>query len=152
MVARAQQDPAPVAHVCAIVPEGRAIGIRHHPACLSDDETRRGGVPFVFPVVQGDAQIERALRQQHVLERSAPRHGPRGIPGLLVTKRITMQGFIVMDYNDEREKALADLEGWVKSGKLKVPEDIIDGIENTPGALIGLLAGENIGKRMVKVG
>jgi NADPH-dependent curcumin reductase CurA len=81
----------------------------------------------------------------------APRHGPRGIPGLLVTKRITMQGFIVMDYNDEREKALVELEGWVKSGKLKVPEDIIDGIENTPQALIGLLAGDNIGKRMVRV-
>jgi len=81
----------------------------------------------------------------------APRHGPRGIPGLLVTKRITMQGFIVMDYNDEREKALAELEGWVKSGKVKVPEDIIDGLENTPQALIGLLAGDNIGKRMVRV-
>jgi len=82
---------------------------------------------------------------------TAPRHGPRGIPGLLVTKRITMQGFIVMDYNDEREKALAELESWVKSGKLKVPEDIIDGLENTPQALIGLLAGDNIGKRMVRV-
>jgi NADPH-dependent curcumin reductase CurA len=82
---------------------------------------------------------------------TAPRHGPRGIPGLLVTKRITMQGFIVMDYNDERETALAELEAWVKSGKLKVPEDIIDGIENTPQALIGLLAGDNIGKRMVRV-
>jgi len=82
---------------------------------------------------------------------AAPRHGPRGIPGLIVTKRLTMQGFIVMDYNAERAKALADLEGWVKEGKLKVPEDIIDGIENTPNALIGLLAGDNIGKRMVRV-
>lgn len=82
---------------------------------------------------------------------AAPRHGPRGIPGLLVTKRITMQGFIVMDYNDEREKALAELEAWVKAGKVKVPEDIIDGLENTPGALIGLLAGDNIGKRMVRL-
>ncbi len=82
---------------------------------------------------------------------AAPRHGPRGIPGLIVTKRLTMQGFIVMDFNDERAKALADLEGWVKEGKLKVPEDIIDGIENTPSALIGLLAGDNIGKRMVRV-
>jgi NADPH-dependent curcumin reductase CurA len=39
----------------------------------------------------------------------------------------------------------------VKAGQLKVPEDIIDGIENTPKALIGLLAGDNIGKRMVRV-
>ncbi|MBL9098292.1 MAG: NADP-dependent oxidoreductase, partial [Alphaproteobacteria bacterium] len=80
---------------------------------------------------------------------AAPRHGPRGIPGLIVTKRLKMQGFIVMDYNAEREQALADLQSWVKAGKMKVPEDIIDGIENTPSALIGLLAGDNIGKRMV---
>ena len=77
--------------------------------------------------------------------------GPRGVPGLFVVKRLTVQGFIVMDYDDQREKALADLQGWVASGKLKVQEDIVNGIENTPAALIGLLAGENRGKRMVKV-
>jgi NADPH-dependent curcumin reductase CurA len=62
-----------------------------------------------------------------------------------------MQGFIVMDYMDQSNAALADLQSWVASGKLKVQEDVIDGIENTPKALIGLLAGENRGKRMVKV-
>ncbi len=77
--------------------------------------------------------------------------GPRGIPGLIVVKRLTMQGFIVTDFNDQRDQALADLQSWVKSGKLKVQEDIINGLENTPQALIGLLAGENRGKRMVKV-
>jgi NADPH-dependent curcumin reductase CurA len=82
---------------------------------------------------------------------AAPRHCPRGIPGLIVTKRLKMQGFIVMDFNDERAKALADLETWVKAGQLKVPEDILDGLENTPKALIGLLAGDNFGKRMVRV-
>ena len=51
----------------------------------------------------------------------------------------------------QRDAALADLQSWVSSGKLKVQEDVIDGIENTPQALIGLLAGENRGKRMVKV-
>ncbi|AUC93517.1 NADP-dependent oxidoreductase [Bradyrhizobium sp. SK17] len=78
-------------------------------------------------------------------------HGPRGVPGLIVVKRLIMQGFIVMDYMDQRDTALADLQSWVSSGKLKVQEDVIDGIENTPQALIGLLAGENRGKRMVKV-
>ena len=77
--------------------------------------------------------------------------GPRGVPGLIVVKRLIMQGFIVMDYVNEREAALADLQSWVASGKLKVQEDVIDGLENTPEALIGLLAGENRGKRMVKV-
>src|SRR4051795_12814283 len=78
-------------------------------------------------------------------------HGPRGVPGLIVVKRLVMQGFIVMDYMDQREKAIADLQSWVKAGKLKVQEDVIAGLENTPSALIGLLAGENRGKRMVKV-
>jgi NADPH-dependent curcumin reductase CurA len=80
-----------------------------------------------------------------------PQHGPRGIPGLIVTKRLTLRGFVVMDFDDQREVALKDLQGWVASGQLKVQEDIIDGLENTPAALIGLLAGENRGKRMVKV-
>ena len=78
-------------------------------------------------------------------------HGPRGVPGLIVVKRLIMQGFIVMDYMDQRDEALKELQSWVSSGKLKVQEDVIDGIENTPKALIGLLAGENRGKRMVKV-
>jgi NADPH-dependent curcumin reductase CurA len=78
-------------------------------------------------------------------------HGPRGVPGLIVVKRLIMQGFIVMDYMDQRDAALADLQSWVASGKLKVQEDVIDGLENAPAALIGLLAGENRGKRMVRV-
>ena len=49
------------------------------------------------------------------------------------------------------KQALADLQSWVASGQLKVQEDVIDGLENTPKALIGLLAGENRGKRMVRV-
>jgi len=78
-------------------------------------------------------------------------HGPRGIPGLIVVKRLIMQGFIVMDFMDRREQAMADLQAWVGSGQLKVQEDVIDGLENTPQALIGLLAGDNRGKRMVRV-
>ncbi|MDB5428443.1 MAG: zinc-containing alcohol dehydrogenase superfamily [Phenylobacterium sp.] len=82
---------------------------------------------------------------------AAPPHGPRGVPGLIVTKRLTLRGFVVMDFDDQREKALKDLQAWVASGQIKVQEDIIEGLENTPAALIGLLAGENRGKRMVKV-
>lgn len=82
---------------------------------------------------------------------AAPPHGPRGVPGLIVTKRLTLRGFVVMDFADQNEQALADLQGWVASGQLKVQEDIIDGLENLPSALIGLLAGENRGKRMVRI-
>jgi NADPH-dependent curcumin reductase CurA len=82
---------------------------------------------------------------------AAPAHGPRGVPGLIVTRRLTLRGFVVMDFEEEYDSALADLQSWVQSGQLKVYEDIIDGFENLPTALVGLLAGENIGKRMVKV-
>ena len=78
-------------------------------------------------------------------------HGPRGVPGLIVVKRLTLQGFIMSDFDAERAAALARLQGWVASGRLKVQEDILDGLEHTPKALIGLLAGDNRGKRMVKV-
>jgi NADPH-dependent curcumin reductase CurA len=77
--------------------------------------------------------------------------GPRGVPGLIVVKRLTMQGFIVMDYMERRNEALRDLQSWIAAGTLKVQEDIIDGLENAPKALIGLLAGDNRGKRMIRL-
>jgi NADPH-dependent curcumin reductase CurA len=85
-------------------------------------------------------------------DRAPPQHGPRGVPGLIVTKRLKVEGFVVMDFYDGRDAALAQLRAWVEAGQLKVQEDVVDGFENLPAALIGLLAGENRGKRMVKVG
>ena len=81
----------------------------------------------------------------------APAHGPRGVPGLIVVKRLMLKGFIVTDYYAERASAIAELGAWVAAKKLKVQEDVIEGLENTPAALIGLLGGQNRGKRMVKV-
>jgi NADPH-dependent curcumin reductase CurA len=81
----------------------------------------------------------------------APRSGPRGVPGLIVTKRLNLNGFIVSDFDDNRQAALDELRSWVESGRLRVHEDVLQGLESLPGALVGLLAGENVGKRMVKV-
>lgn len=80
-----------------------------------------------------------------------PAPGPRGVPGLLVTKRIRMEGFIVMDFFDRRDQALDELAGWVAGGRLKPVEDIYDGLQRAPEALVDLLHGGNIGKRMVRV-
>ena len=82
---------------------------------------------------------------------AAPVTGPRGVPGLIVVKRLSVKGFIVTDHFAERDEAIQHLRTWVAAKTLKVHEDVIDGLENSPGALIGLLAGENRGKRMVKV-
>ncbi|MEE4350437.1 MAG: NADP-dependent oxidoreductase [Pacificimonas sp.] len=77
--------------------------------------------------------------------------GPRNLPGLVVVKRLRMEGFIAMDFPEHEARAEADLTAWMKAGKLKVVEDIVEGLENAPRALIGLLNGENRGKRMVRV-
>ncbi|MFT5799267.1 MAG: NADPH-dependent curcumin reductase CurA [Candidatus Azotimanducaceae bacterium] len=83
---------------------------------------------------------------------SANPTGPRNLPGALVVKRLRMEGFIVMDFADDDTKAIRALQTWVSNGQIKVTEDIVDGLENAPTALIGLLAGDNKGKRMVRVG
>lgn len=83
---------------------------------------------------------------------SAAPTGPRNLPGALVVKRLRMQGFIVMDYADQDAVALRALRHWVEGGQITVIEDIVEGLENAPAALVGLLAGDNRGKRMVRVG
>jgi NADPH-dependent curcumin reductase CurA len=80
-----------------------------------------------------------------------PQPGPFGVPGLLITKRLRMEGFIVSDYVHLDADAEHDLSMWARDGHLKVVEDIVEGLENAPAGLIGLLAGENRGKRMVRV-
>ena len=74
-----------------------------------------------------------------------------GVPGLLVTKRLRMEGFIVMDFYDRRDAVLAELAGWLQSGALVATEDVMDGLDQAPQGLVGLLAGDNVGKRMVHV-
>lgn len=120
------------------------------------------GIDVYFDNVGGDV-FEAALFNMNTFGRiaccgavsgydgAAPPAGPRGVPGLIVTKRLNVRGFIVSDFYDKRDAALAELQGWVESGQLKVREDVLEGLESLPAALIGLLAGENVGKRMVKV-
>ncbi len=82
----------------------------------------------------------------------SPEPGPRGVPGLIVTKRLSLRGFIVMDYyGGLAEQAEQDLNTWVQNGNIKVVEDIIEGLDAAPEALIGLLGGQNYGKRMIRV-
>ncbi|MEP5731226.1 MAG: NADP-dependent oxidoreductase [Sulfitobacter sp.] len=77
--------------------------------------------------------------------------GPRNLPGVIVVKRLKMEGFIVMDFAHNDAKCIRALQHWVGTGQIKVTEDIVDGLENAPHALIGLLAGDNKGKRLVRV-
>lgn len=84
-------------------------------------------------------------------DRQTPDLGPAGVPGLLVTKRLRMEGFIVFDYAHRYDEASAALRRWLDDGSLVALEDVVEGLTAAPGALIGLLAGANVGKRLVRV-
>ncbi len=139
--------------------------LNHHSPALYDD--LKGacptGVDVYFDNVGGRV-LETVLPQMNThgtivccgvvsqYDTTAPAPGPRSVPGLLVTKRLRMQGFLVTDYRDRWATAETQLAGLISSGELKVVEEIIDGLDNAPRALIGLLAGENLGKRIVRAG
>ncbi len=80
-----------------------------------------------------------------------PEPGP---PNLfyVTTKRLKIQGFIVSDHVDKRPQFMADMSQWIKEGRIKWHETIVEGIENAPRAFIALFRGENFGKMLVRIG
>ena len=69
----------------------------------------------------------------------------------ILTKRLRVQGFIVYDFAEQMRDFLREVGSWVREGKLKYKEDIVEGLENAPQAFIGLLRGANFGKLLIKV-
>jgi NADPH-dependent curcumin reductase CurA len=120
------------------------------------------GLDVYFDNTGGDV-LAAALRRMNVFGRvsccgaisqyntSKPEPGPFGVPGFIVTKRIRMEGFVVMDFYNRKAQAEAALGRWLAEGKLKAPVDIVEGFEKMPSALAGMFAGKNKGKLMVRV-
>ena len=79
-----------------------------------------------------------------------PRMGPRWL-GQLVVKQAKAEGFLVRQFADRFDDGLRQLAAWLREKRVKYREDIVDGLENAPRAFIGMLQGDNIGKRLVKV-
>ncbi len=77
--------------------------------------------------------------------------GPRNM-SLVVGKRLTIRGFIVGDHLDLRDEYVAKAKGWLADGSLQAPETVVEGIEHAASAFIGMLAGSNTGKIVVRVG
>lgn len=63
-----------------------------------------------------------------------------------------MQCFVILDHYADRFDAFRrDMSEWISSGRMKLREDLVDGLENAPAAFIGLLDGKNFGKLVVRV-
>ena len=82
---------------------------------------------------------------------SSPEPGPKGVPGLLVNKRITMRGFLVFDFQTEYASAREEIAGWLTDGRLIALTDEVRGLAAAPEAFVDLLAGGNLGTRVVRL-
>lgn len=120
------------------------------------------GVDVYFENVGGE-HLEAAIQQMNDFGRvvmcgmisnynmTSPLPGPRNL-NFVVTKRLTMKGYIVSDHYDRLPDFYSDMKAWIEDGKLKWRETILEGIENMPMAFIGLFTGDNIGKMLVRIG
>jgi NADPH-dependent curcumin reductase CurA len=120
------------------------------------------GIDVYFENV-GGAHLEAALDHMNLRGRialcgmisqyneSAPSSGPRNLR-LAVRKRLTLTGFIVSDHVNRQPQFYADMGAWIADRKIKWEETMVDGIENAPRAFLGLFAGENMGKMLVRLG
>jgi len=79
-----------------------------------------------------------------------PPQGPRVERHLLV-KRARMQGILIFDFASRFPAGLALLTEWVRAGRIRYREDILEGIEEAPGSIAGLYRGENLGKRLIRI-
>jgi len=119
------------------------------------------GIDVYFDNVGGEA-LEAALATLRIHGRiiacggisgyneGKPRPGPANLFNM-ITKRLTMKGFIVRDWLDRQGEFEREVGGYLQSEKLKSKETVVEGLDQAEGAFIGLFAGNNIGKMVVKL-
>lgn len=76
--------------------------------------------------------------------------GLRLLP-LVVYKKLLVQGFLISDYKNEFAEGISNLQTWLKEGKIRYAETIVEGLARLPEAFVGLFDGKNEGKMIVKV-
>ena len=114
-----------------------------------------GGAVFeaVFPSLNPFARIPVCglIAQYNDTGATAPKWASSMMRNVL-TKRLTIRGFIVSDFAARQADFLRDMSQWVREGKVKYRESITEGLDSAPGAFMGLLKGANFGKQLVRVG
>ncbi|CAN7192747.1 MULTISPECIES: NADP-dependent oxidoreductase [unclassified Variovorax] len=121
------------------------------------------GIDIYFDNVGGeilDAALARLARGARIIicgaisqynnANSAPAQGPKNYLSLLVN-RARMQGMVVFDYADRYHLAVAEMAVYLKDGRMKSREDVVEGIDTFPEALTRLFTGQNFGKLVLKV-
>lgn len=138
-----------------------AFNYRNGPVSEQLRKAAPDGVDVYFDNVGGE-HLEAAIGALNVGGRIAvcgmisvynatePAPGPRNLARLIQT-RGRIEGFLVNDHRDLRPEFVREVGGWLASGALKYRETVVEGIENTLDAFLGVLRGDNIGKMIVKL-
>ncbi len=117
------------------------------------------GIDVYFENV-GGAQLDAALPLMNVHGRvpvcgmiSTYNGGGEGVRNLfnMIYKRVRMEGFVATDFAHLNAAFVSDMTGWLKAGKIKYEETVLNGFERAPEALIGLFEGKNTGKMLIHV-
>jgi len=107
----------------------------------------------VFPLLNDFSRIPVCgLVAQYNMTELPP--GPDRTPVLMraiLSKRLLLRGFIVSDFASQHGEFQREVGAWLRDGKIKYREDVVEGLENAPQAFIGLLQGKNFGKLLIKV-
>lgn len=107
----------------------------------------------VMPLLNNFARVPVCGLIAHYNQTSLPPGPDRMslLQGMLLQRRIKMQGFIVSDHQDRIPDFVRDVSSWLAQGKIKYREDVVSGLENAPEAFLGLFTGTNFGKLVVKL-
>ena len=135
------------------------INYKTQPLAQALAEATPKGIDVYFENV-GGAHLDAALPRMNVRGRipvcgmiSMYSGGGEGVSNLfaLIYGRIRMEGFVSSDFPHLNAKFAEDMTGWLKSGRIKYEETILDGFEQAPHGLIGLFSGLNHGKMLIRV-
>ncbi len=140
-----RKDPAFTKKLAAACPQGIDIYFENV-----------GGEVFeaVFPLLNQRARVPVCGLIAHYNDDTPPA-SPNLLPSLMtqvLRKRIRIEGFVILDhYADHFAHFQRDMSAWLSSGKIKLLEDKVRGLENAPAAFIGLLQGKNRGKLVIEL-
>ena len=119
------------------------------------------GIDVYFDNVGGDT-LEAVLANANPHARIAvcgmiSRYESRDDPGVrnlisVLVNRLTITGFSIYDHVHRLPRFVPKMGRWLAEGSIVYDEDIVDGIDSLPGAFLGMLAGDNVGKRLVRIG
>src|SRR5580692_239922 len=117
------------------------------------------GIDVYFENV-GGAHLDAALPRMNVRGRipvcgiiSTYNGGGEGVRNLsaMIYRRVRMEGFVASDFGHLNAAFVSDMTGWLKDGRIKYQETVLDGFERAPEGLIGLFEGRNSGKMLIRV-